>query len=129
LSFFVKRGIIRPNYFCTSKYEYRRGFIMGKGTFIALVALLVALAGTVVAFAAYFKRRSSVIYDDFEEDADEDEDMDDELDYYATQVDGDDIPEEEEAEEDEQPAEESEAEEPVPEEAEQSKPGAPAEQE
>ncbi|MCI8648787.1 MAG: hypothetical protein HFG20_01570 [Anaerotruncus sp.] len=75
---------------------------MGKGTFIALVALLVALAGTIVAFAAYFKRRSSVIYDDFDEDI-EDDDADDELDYYATQVD------EDEPLEDEQPTEEPEA--------------------
>ncbi len=57
---------------------------MGKGTFIALVALLVAIAGTIVAFAAYFKRRSCAICDDFDDMMDDDLDG---VDYYATQVD------------------------------------------
>lgn len=58
---------------------------MRKGTFIATIALLIAIAGAIVAFAAYFKRRSCAIYDDFDE-ALMDDDMSD-LDYYATQVD------------------------------------------
>lgn len=32
---------------------------MRKGTFIATVALLIAIAGAIVAFAAYFKRRAA----------------------------------------------------------------------
>ena len=49
---------------------------MRKGTFIATVALLIAIAGAIVAFAAYFKRRSCALCDDL-----------DDMDYYATQVD------------------------------------------
>ena len=60
---------------------------MRKGTFIATIALLIAIAGAIVAFAAYFKRRSCALCDDLD-----DELMDDmsDLDYYATQVDEDD---------------------------------------
>ncbi len=57
---------------------------MGKGTFLATVALLIAIAGAIVAFAAYFKRRSCTLCDDFDDDM-MDDDMSD-LDYYATQV-------------------------------------------
>ena len=59
---------------------------MRKGTFIATIALLIAIAGAIVAFAAYFKRRSCALCDDLD-----DELMDDmsDLDYYATQVDED----------------------------------------
>ena len=59
-------------------------YIMGKGTFLATVALLIAIAGAIVAFAAYFKRRSCTLCDDFDDDM-MDDDMSD-LDYYATPV-------------------------------------------
>ena len=59
---------------------------MGKNSFIAIVALLIAVAGAIVAFAAYFKRRKCALCEDFD-----DELMDeDDLDYYATQVESDD---------------------------------------
>lgn len=60
---------------------------MGRGTFLATVALLIAIAGAIVAFAAYFKRRNCALCDDMDKDIMED-DMSD-LDYYATQVDED----------------------------------------
>ena len=38
---------------------------MRKGTFLATIALLIAVAGAIVAFAAYFKRRSCALCDDY----------------------------------------------------------------
>lgn len=58
---------------------------MRKGTFIATVALLIAIAGAIVAFAAYFKRRSCALCDDLDDEFG-DSDLYD-MDYYATQVD------------------------------------------
>lgn len=55
---------------------------MGKGSFIAIVALLIAVAGAIVAFAAYFKHRSCTFCDDLDDIME-----DDDLDYYATQLD------------------------------------------
>lgn len=55
---------------------------MGKGSFIAMVALLVAMVGAIVAFAAYFKRRNYSLCDDLDDMLDDDGD----LDYYATPV-------------------------------------------
>ena len=87
---------------------------MRKGTFLATLALLIAIAGAIVAFAAYFKRRTCTLCDDYDEDL-MDEDASD-LDYYATQVDEED--EDAEPEEDDEPedaAEESApAQEPAP---------------
>lgn len=60
---------------------------MGKGTFIAIVALLIAVAGAIVAFAAYFKHRSCTLCEDFDDMMDDDAD---DLDYYATPMDDDD---------------------------------------
>ena len=57
---------------------------MRKSTFISMIALLVALAGVVIALAAYFKRKRCVLCDDFEDDL-LDEDSDD-LDYYSAPV-------------------------------------------
>lgn len=57
---------------------------MKKSTFISMIALLVALAGVVIALAAYFKRKRCVLCDDFEDDL-LDEDPDD-LEYYAAPV-------------------------------------------
>lgn len=57
---------------------------MGKGTFIAVVALLIAVAGAIVAFAAYFKHRSCTLCEDFDDMMDDDAD---DLDYYATPMD------------------------------------------
>lgn len=57
---------------------------MRKGTFIATLALLIAVAGAIVAFAAYFKHRGCTLCEDFG-----DEMMDDgatDLNYYATQM-------------------------------------------
>lgn len=62
---------------------------MGKGTFIATVALLIAIVGAIVAFAAYFKRRNCMLCDDLDEDLSDDDVSD--LDYFATQVDDDDL--------------------------------------
>lgn len=88
---------------------------MGKGSFIAIVALIVAVAGAIVAFAAYFRRRGCALCDGMDEMIDEGDS--DDLDYYATQLDSDDddmdFSEEDEAEE------ESACEEPEPKESEQ----------
>lgn len=94
---------------------------MGKGSFIAIVALLVAVAGAIVAFAAYFRRRGCSLCDDMDEAMDED---DADLDYYATHVEEDSEEPEEEASEpekqeetaaEEAPAEEAEKSEDIPE--------------
>lgn len=61
---------------------------MGKGSFIAVVALLVAVAGAIVAFAAYFRRRGCALCEGMDEMMDEGDDAAD-LDYYATQLDDD----------------------------------------
>lgn len=61
---------------------------MGKGSFIAVVALLVAVAGAIVAFAAYFRRRGCALCEGMDEMMDECDD-DSDLDYYATQLDDD----------------------------------------
>ena len=63
----------------------RGGPARRKGTFIATVALLIAIAGAIVAFAAYFKRRSCALCDDLDDEFG-DSDLYD-MDYYATQVD------------------------------------------
>ncbi len=57
---------------------------MGKGTFISMIALLVAIAGAIVAFAAYFKYRNFMLCDDMEDDMEEDDLSD--IDYYSTSV-------------------------------------------
>ena len=46
---------------------------MKKGTFLAVIALLIAVAGAIVAFAAYFKRRSCSLCDDYMDDLAEDD--------------------------------------------------------
>lgn len=61
---------------------------MGKGSFIALVALLIAVAGAIVAFAAYFRHRNCILCADMDDGIDDD--MSD-LDYYATHLDSDDM--------------------------------------
>lgn len=58
---------------------------MRKGTFIATVALLIAIAGAIVAFAAYFKRRSCALCEDLDDEFGDNDPYD--MDYYATQVD------------------------------------------
>ncbi len=67
---------------------------MRKGTFLATIALLIAVAGAIVAFAAYFKRRSCSLCDDYMDDLSEDDFSD--LDYYATPLDEEDLSDEEE---------------------------------
>ena len=67
---------------------------MKRGTFIATIALLIAIAGAIVAFAAYFKHRTCSLCDDFDDEM-MDDDLSD-LDYYATQVDDDAYDEDEE---------------------------------
>lgn len=62
---------------------------MGKGSFIAMVALLIAVAGAIVAFAAYFRHRNCILCGDIDDGIDDD--MSD-LDYYATHLDSDDLP-------------------------------------
>lgn len=56
---------------------------MRKSGIISLIALLVALTGVVIALAAYFKRRSCVVCDDF------DDAMMDDDEYFAAQLDED----------------------------------------
>lgn len=54
---------------------------MKKSGFIALVALLVAAVGVVIALAAYFKNRSSYLYDDEDDYLFDDPD---DLEYYSS---------------------------------------------
>ena len=54
---------------------------MKKHTFIALVALSVAAVGVVIALAAYFKNRSSYLYDDDDDFLFDDPD---DLEYYTS---------------------------------------------
>lgn len=67
---------------------------MKKSGFIAAVALLVAAVGVIIALAAYFKNRSSYLYD--EEDDYLFDDPDD-LEYYASDYDEEESPEQEDA--------------------------------
>lgn len=65
---------------------------MKKGVFIASVALFLAAVGVVIALAAYFKNRSSYLYDD-----DDDflfGDSDDDMEYYTSEIDDADMPDE-----------------------------------
>ena len=64
----------------------------GKGGFIAFVALVVAAVGVIIALAAYFKNRSSYLYDE------DDFLFDDpsELEYYTTDLDEEDLAPEDE---------------------------------
>lgn len=59
---------------------------MSKGSFIAIVALLVAIAGAIVAFAAYFRRHGCSDCDGMDDFLGDEDDMND-LDYFATQLD------------------------------------------
>ncbi|MCI8623177.1 MAG: hypothetical protein HFG26_05880 [Provencibacterium sp.] len=60
---------------------------MKKGTFISILALLVAAAGAVVAFLAYFSKKKCVLCDDFDDFEDDmmAEDPDD-VEYYAAEM-------------------------------------------
>ena len=64
---------------------------MGKGSFIAMIALLIAIAGAIVAFAAYFKHRNCILCDDMDDGFEDD--MSD-LDYYSTSIDETDVEDE-----------------------------------
>ena len=58
----------------------RNPLTMKRSSFLTLVALTVAAVGVVIALAAYFKNRSSYLYDDDEFLFDDPED----LEYYAS---------------------------------------------
>lgn len=58
---------------------------MKKSTFIAVIALLVALCGIVIALVAYLSRKKCVVCDDLEDELFYDDDNDD-IEYYATQI-------------------------------------------
>ena len=64
---------------------------MKKSTFIAVIALLVALCGTVIALVAYLNRKKCVVCDDLEDELFYDDDNDD-IEYYATQIQQEDEP-------------------------------------
>lgn len=61
---------------------------MKRSTFLATLALFIAAVGVVIALAAYFKNRSSYLYDD--EDDDFLFDDPDDLEYYSTELADDD---------------------------------------
>ena len=63
---------------------------MKKNGLIAAVALFVAVVGVVIALAAYFKNRSSYLYDDEDDYLFDDPD---DLEYYAADFDDDEAPE------------------------------------
>lgn len=56
---------------------------MKRSTFIATVALFVAAVGVVIALAAYFKNRSSYLYDDDDDFLFDDPD---DLEYYSSEL-------------------------------------------
>ncbi|MEG1779268.1 MAG: hypothetical protein RR263_04140 [Oscillospiraceae bacterium] len=58
---------------------------MKKSTLISIISLLVAMAGLLVALAAYLKRNKCVVCDDLDDDLSYDDD-DDDIEYYATQI-------------------------------------------
>ncbi len=58
---------------------------MKRSTLIALISLLVAVTGTVIALAAYLNHKKDKEYGDFDEDLFYD-DEEDEIEYYATQI-------------------------------------------
>ena len=63
---------------------------MRKNTFLATLALFIAAVGVVIALAAYFKNRSSYLFDDDDDDFLFDED--DDFDYYGDDEDEDEDP-------------------------------------
>lgn len=69
---------------------------MKRSTFMATVALFIAAVGVVIALAAYFKNRSSYLYDD--EDDDFLFDDADDLEYYSSEFSGDEAGDSEEPE-------------------------------
>lgn len=65
-----------------------------KGTFLSVLALLVAAAGTVVAIVAYFSKKKCVLCDDFDDFEDDLSAEDpDNVEYYAAEVDTSEEPE------------------------------------
>ena len=60
--------------------------MMKKYPFLTLVALAVAAVGVVIALAAYFKNRSSYLYDDDDDFLFDDPD---DLEYYTSELDED----------------------------------------
>lgn len=60
---------------------------MKRSSFMATIALFIAAVGVVIALAAYFKNRSSYLYDD--EDDDFLFDDADDLEYYSSDLDDD----------------------------------------
>lgn len=56
---------------------------MKKGTFISIIALMVAIVGIVIALLTYFKRKRCVLCDGFDEDFI----IDEEYDYFETDID------------------------------------------
>lgn len=56
---------------------------MRKGTFISIIALVVAVVGIVIALLTYFKRKRCVLCDGFDEDFI----IDEEYDYFETDID------------------------------------------
>lgn len=65
-----------------------------KGTFLSILALLVAAAGTIVAVAAYFSKKKCVLCDDFDDFEDDLSAEDpDHVEYYAAEVDTSEDPE------------------------------------
>lgn len=62
---------------------------MKRSTFLATLALFIAAVGVVIALAAYFKNRSSYLYDDEDDDFLFDDPED--LEYYSTELANDEI--------------------------------------
>ena len=62
---------------------------MRRSTFIACVALFVAALGVVIGLAAYFKNRSSYLYDDEDDYLFDDPD---DLEYYTSDLEDEDTP-------------------------------------
>jgi hypothetical protein len=64
-------------------HQKEEAAIMRKCSCVAMIALVVAIAGVVIALAAYFKNRSSYLYDDDDDFLFDDPD---DLEYYTAPV-------------------------------------------
>lgn len=74
---------------------------MKKSTLISILALLTAIAGVLIALAAYFNKKKEVLCDDFDDDLLSDEP--DDVEYYAAHIDDEPAEEPEEVPVDECP--------------------------
>jgi hypothetical protein len=106
-SYYNEYNLVKLRMLLTAAGKWRCGRVMKKSTFISILALLIAAAGAVVAFLAYFSKKKCVLCDDFDDFEDDmmAEDPDD-AEYYAAEMESVGAEEQEPAEAEEQPEDE-----------------------